>query len=146
MEIRSANLSDLESIHALLAGAGLPADGVADHLGTFLVCEDREEVIAVGGLEVFSDVALVRSVAVIEARRGGGTGSRICRALIARARELGVSHCYLLTETAEGFFASLGFSPIAREEAPPAIRSTREFSELCPESCRLMRLEGPGGG
>jgi hypothetical protein len=43
-----------------------------------------------------------------------------------------------LTEIAEAFFARRGFDRLARERAPPAIRSTQEFGELCAASCALM--------
>jgi amino-acid N-acetyltransferase len=44
----------------------------------------------------------------------------------------------LLTTTAEDFFRALGYARIARELAPEAIRTTREFSSLCPASSVVM--------
>jgi amino-acid N-acetyltransferase len=134
MHVRAATAADLAAIDALLTEARLPANDVRDHLATFLVGERDDTVVAAAGLEVCGDVALVRSVVVHPSHRGRGLGERLCTALLARARALGVTHCYLLTETAPGFFTSLGFAEASRAAAPPAIQATREFAELCPAS------------
>lgn len=49
-----------------------------------------------------------------------------------------VRRLFLLTTTADQFFARHGYSQIAREEVPNSIRSTREFAEICPASSILM--------
>jgi N-acetylglutamate synthase-like GNAT family acetyltransferase len=45
---------------------------------------------------------------------------------------------YLLTMTAEGFFARRGYLRIARGSAVPEIQATSEFTLLCPDSSVLM--------
>ena len=45
---------------------------------------------------------------------------------------------YLLTTTAERFFAQRGYVRIARGSVVPAIQATREFTRLCPDSSTLM--------
>jgi N-acetylglutamate synthase-like GNAT family acetyltransferase len=135
---RAARRTDLEAIRSLLADAGLPPDGVAERLATFLVADLEGAVVAVGGLEVSAPVALLRSVVVSPDRRCRGVGASLCSRLLDGARALGVQRCYLLTETAEAFFERLGFETAPREQAPEAIRSTDEFARLCPESARLM--------
>jgi amino-acid N-acetyltransferase len=45
---------------------------------------------------------------------------------------------FLLTTTAEGFFARLGYLHATRDVAPPAIRSTKEFAGICPASSAFM--------
>ncbi len=54
------------------------------------------------------------------------------------ARSQGVRDVYLLTTTAEDFFARRGYVRIGREKAPRTIRSTREFADLCPASSAFM--------
>jgi amino-acid N-acetyltransferase len=51
---------------------------------------------------------------------------------------MGVEVVYLLTTTAESFFAHRGYRRIERSQAPESIRSTREFSEICPASSAFM--------
>lgn len=64
-------------------------------------------------------------------------------ALVAKAeghaKAHGVEEVYLLTTTAEGFFARLGYERVEREGAPESIRGTKEFSSICPSSAVLMR-------
>ena len=50
----------------------------------------------------------------------------------------GVDDLYLLTETAEPFFAKRGYGAIPRADAPAAIAATEELSSLCPDSAVLM--------
>lgn len=90
------------------------------------------------GLEVYGDVALLRSLAVVPARRDAGAGT----ALLAHAEQFaharGVGAIYLLTTTAEAYFAARGYERVPRESAPPAIRATREFAGICPASSAFM--------
>jgi N-acetylglutamate synthase-like GNAT family acetyltransferase len=55
-----------------------------------------------------------------------------------QAKASGIRELYLLTTTAETFFAKRGFLRAPRDSAPPAIRATREFSGICPASSAFM--------
>ena len=46
---------------------------------------------------------------------------------------------YLLTTTAEDFFARRGYVRIARDEAPETIRAAREFADIYPAGSAIMR-------
>ncbi len=130
-----AKAADLDRIVTLLSKAHLPTEGVAEILDSFLVIRDQGIVVAAGVVERHGEDGLLRSVVVDPARQGLGLGKQIASALIASEhRDL-----YLLTETAESFFARLGFKLIARDEAPPALRASEEFRCLCPESASFMR-------
>jgi amino-acid N-acetyltransferase len=61
--------------------------------------------------------------------------------VLAQTRAAGVSTAYLLTTTADEFFADLGFEEIPRETVPPSIQTTTEFSDLCPETAVCMKRE-----
>ena len=67
-----------------------------------------------------------------------GMGSALLDYAEQFALSRGVRTLYLLTTTAEGFFVRRGYSTAARENAPPAIRSTREFAGICPASSAFM--------
>ena len=90
------------------------------------------------GLEILEETGLLRSVAVDEAHRGTGLGKELVEAMEEHARKQGVQELYLLTETAEGFFAGLGYRKLSREDAPPGIAGTAQFAELCPASSCFM--------
>jgi N-acetylglutamate synthase-like GNAT family acetyltransferase len=137
--IRSAEPRDLEAACALLAASGLPTDDVAEHFASFVVASRDGRLVGVAGLERHGALGLVRSVAVAPGLRGERLGRALCDELFARAKQAGVRELHLLTEHAAGFFVQLGFAPEAREDAPPAIRATRQFTSLCPASAQLMR-------
>lgn len=94
--------------------------------------------VACGGIVYCDAHALLRSVAVADAARKSGKGRAIVNHLLERARLNNLRDMWLLTETAEPFFAALGFERRARDEAPSAIRATSQFSRLCPSSSTLM--------
>jgi amino-acid N-acetyltransferase len=138
--IRPARAGDVTTIEALLESVNLPADGVGPHLGDFL-CLDRDgEIIGTVGLEVYGEEALLRSLAIADHSQGQGFGGRLYRAIIERAKTRGVSVLFLLTETAEAFFASKGFERVSRDSAGAGVQSSEEFSHLCPQSAACMRL------
>ncbi len=70
--------------------------------------------------------------------RAAGTGSALVRHAETYALTHGVRRIFLLTTTAEAFFARRGYGRIAREHAPESIRTTREFADICPASSALM--------
>lgn len=53
----------------------------------------------------------------------------------------GIERLWLLTETAEPFFARLGFERVSREMAPPTIQLTSEFGSVCAASASCMMLK-----
>lgn len=67
-----------------------------------------------------------------------GIGSRILTAVEAMASDLRSERLHLLTTTAELFFARHGFVVADRASAPPAIRRTREFADVCPASAAYL--------
>lgn len=137
--IAHARQSDLIGIRWLLDVEELPsADITDDALKHFLVYRDRSGVAGVVGLETYGDCALLRSLVVTSEHMGRGLGRHLMTAAEELAAELAVRSIYLLTTTAQAFFEHMGFRCIGREEAPPAIQTTREFASLCPATAALM--------
>ena len=58
--------------------------------------------------------------------------------LESSARQSGVSDLYLLTLTAQEFFAKRGYHVIARKDVPATIQASAEFMSLCPASAACM--------
>ncbi len=131
---------DREAVIALVAGSGLHVEDLTEEmLRDFIVARKAGELAGVVGLEVHGPDALVRSLAVSEACRGRGLGSKLAASAEKAARSRGVSTLYLLTMTAEGFFTGRGYEIWDRSRAPEPIRATAEFSRLCPDSAVCMR-------
>jgi amino-acid N-acetyltransferase len=123
----------------LLAAANLPtADLTAAHCEHFFLAGPPEQAVGLIGLELFDDVALLRSLVVVPERRGTGAGSALLAQAEGYARANGVRSLYLLTTTAEPFFTKQGYEHAPRDSAPAAIRATREFAGICPASSAFM--------
>jgi len=130
---------DEADVRRLLAEADLPtSDLTPEKLGNFFACERAGQLVAIAGLELHGAEGLLRSVVVSPRSRSQGLGAMLVAHAEEVARSGGVAHLYLLTNTAERFFSRLGYARAAREAAPAAIRSTSEFSALCPASAVLM--------
>lgn len=130
---------DFDAARALLESAGLPVEDLTPaHCEHFFHLGNTREPTALVGIELSGDVALLRSLVVTASARGSGTGSRLLRHAEAYAKQRGVSRIYLLTTTAAGFFAKRGYLLAERSQAPDEIRSTREFSGICPASSTFM--------
>ena len=137
LTIRPANRADLETAVGFLRDAGLPvSDLSADHLA--FVAEFNGRFSGVIGLETCGDVGLLRSLLVASESRRGGIGPALVTALEVSCIADGMNELWLLTIDAEQFFSRLGYEIRDRSQAPDVIRSTPEFSGLCPGDAHLM--------
>ncbi len=136
---RAATPLDTQAIEALLNIAQLSAGGIDVNPENFSVAAENGTLVGVAGLEdCGGNIGLLRSVAVLPEYRNRGIAAELCRRMMAHARQSGISALYLLTTTAQGYFAKLGFAAINRTETPEAIRETQQFRELCPDSAIIM--------
>jgi amino-acid N-acetyltransferase len=127
---------------ALLSSAGLPSEDLTQqHCDGFFYIGPEAAPAGLVGLELFGEVALLRSLVVSAGLRDSGAGSRLLAHAENHARTRGVKNLYLLTTTAEEFFARRGYARADRGHAPPAIRATREFSGICPASSAFMHKQ-----
>jgi amino-acid N-acetyltransferase len=128
------------AVKQLLEEARLPTSDLTEaHLEHFLGCGENGALEGVVGLELYPPLALLRSLAVTSISRSRGLGATLLAEAERYARSREVKEIYLLTTTAERFFARAGYERIQREAAPQAIRETQEFSSLCPASSAFMR-------
>ncbi len=139
--VAPARAEDLAAVLALLGEASLPQAGVAEHFAHFLVARADGRIVGAVGMEPYGASALLRSLVVAPAWRGRGLGRTLAERLLAEMRAGGARRVVLLTETAAGFFSTLGFERIAREEADPAVRASVEFTTACCQSAACMRLD-----
>jgi amino-acid N-acetyltransferase len=130
--VAAATISDVPAIAALLRSAELPHEEFALHLAHFLVARDGHgNVIGAIGAEVHAPDALLRSLVVAPVFRGFGLGDTLLRQLENAASGWGVERWWLLTTTAEKFFAARRFVVSPRASAPLRIRKTKQFSGDC---------------
>jgi amino-acid N-acetyltransferase len=146
VEISAAAQKDISAITALLRAADLPHTDFRDHLQHFLVVRRGSEIVGAIGFELHGADALLRSLVVAPTLRGAGLGGGLVNQLTKAARAKEVERFFLLTTTAEAFFAKRGFRKIGRETVPASIAGTKEFNSLCPVSavCMMRNLKTAG--
>lgn len=126
----------------LLASNGLPVSDLTDlSAPDCLVATIEDHVVGAVGLQIFGPYALLRSLVVADDQRGHGLGGELVDRIESLARDRGIKQLFLLTTTAESFFAQRGYSSADRQSAPDAIRGTQEFSSLCPASSAFMHKD-----
>ncbi len=138
-KFRAAQPADWKSVSELLATYHLPLDGVQDHLATFQLAFENDQLVGTAGLEVYGEVALLRSVAV--ATQGKGLGQQLVKSIIQMAAESNIKQLVLLTTTAVGYFPRFGFRQVQRSAVPETVMHSVEFQDACPESATVMLLD-----
>lgn len=139
MDIKILENNDLTAIFRLLNHYNLITQDIDFNNQYFLGLKQQQNCIAIGALEFYRPYALIRSVAVSEKEKHKGYAKQICKALFQHALSENIIELYLLTETAEEFFSRQGFEIIDRNTAPQIIKSTSQFSTLCPDDARVMK-------
>jgi N-acetylglutamate synthase-like GNAT family acetyltransferase len=128
-----------DGVGAALVKAGLPADDIGDPYVLLWRFETYEDVpIGFGGLEIYGDDALLRSVVTLPPLRQVGMGAAIVAALEAEAQARRCRAVYLLTTSDADFFTRLGYRPCARDDVPEGLRASRQFAALCPPTATAM--------
>ena len=127
-----------DALRAALAKAGLPTEDVNQPEHLFWRFEVDDMPVGFGGLEPHRDVALLRSVVTLPPLRRRGIGRAIVEVLETEAMARNARAVFLLTTDAAPFFARLGYAPCGREDVPPTIRATAQFTTLCPQTATVM--------
>ena len=131
--------AELPAVRALLAASDLPTDDIDDASIWLVAAFDNDALVGVVGLQACGAVGLLRSLAVAPGHRDRGVAGALCERVfeLARAREM--ESLWLLTTSAKDYFTRHGFEAVPRDEAPEAIRTTAQFTALCPSSAHVMR-------
>lgn len=127
----------------LVTCAGLPGvPETADAPASVLVAVDdrggSSSVLATAATVPAGAGAVLRSVAVRQDVRGRGLGALIVAAALRRARSSGAPHVVAFTETAERFFAEMGFRRVDRASLPPEVRDGEHGSGGCATATAMM--------
>ena len=139
LEIRPAGPEDMGAIRVLLAVCLLPSQDLNDDRCTFFVAESERGIIGVCGAErCDSDISLLRSLGVMPGYRKQQIGRRLVQRVIGHAESQKVDRLYLLTETANNYFQTLGFVAIDRKKAPAELKSSPFLTQHLPSGAILM--------
>lgn len=137
-ELIRVNENLRQQVIELLQENNLPVSDLDDGKHLFALLQNGE-VVGTGGLELFNNCALLRSVSVKKDLQNRGLGKYINKELERMSKEKGIDCLYLLTTTAKDFFCHEGYEVVDREEAPELIKNTSEFSSVCPSTAVAMR-------
>jgi hypothetical protein len=122
-----------------LADAGLPTADLTEPGRRFFRFRDGcAEPVGFIGWELAGETALLRSLVVLPARRGEGWSRVMTDWALGQLGAAGIADVYAVTVTIETLAHRLGFSTIARTQAPPEIQASRQLVSLCPASAVLM--------
>jgi len=130
MEIRSAKISDVKAINALISSYAerdrmlfrSMAD-IYENLQAFTVAEADGSVVGCCVLEViWSNLAEIKSLAVDQTKKEKGIGRMLVTAAIEQAVRLGVPKVFALTLEPD-FFEKLGFEKVEKETLPMKVWS-----------------------
>ncbi len=141
IKIRSANQNDFDAVAILLSAEKLPVDDIDSSLNNFFAAVDGNEIVGAIGLEVYGKYGLLRSMITNSAYRNKGIAAKLVQRLFEHAQSLSLKEIYLLTETAEKYFANKGFAAVQRDHVPEAIKQSQEFSHVCPSTAIVMKKE-----
>ena len=143
MDLTYKRIGDPESFRKFqdqLRSCNLPADDLDFNRDLVVGYYEGDELIGTGALEIHGNYALLRSLSVRLGTRGRSIGSSITEYLLNQAASQNIKAVYLLTETAHEFFQRKGFRDVPRDEAPEEVKTSAEFSHLCPASAAVMML------
>lgn len=144
--VRPAAETDVESIERLLRQADVDSEGVGWRLAeTFVAATEHGDVVGTCAIELFGPFAHLRSVAVAPTVRGAHLGTMLCAHAAHAARAAaggGAEELFAVTETAGGFFESLGFEPRgSRTALPDPVAATPLIRDRCTEQAVVFRLD-----
>ena len=139
LTFEAASINEFDAVYRLLANNDLPVQDLKNHFSGFTVAKCGSALVGTVGLEVYGELALLRSLCVADSHRARRVGEALVSAAVKRASARGVRSLYLLTTSAARYFAALGFAPVERHDVPPPIQGTAQFSSLCPTSAVCMR-------
>jgi len=154
LKVEKARIEDIPKMHQFVnyfADKGdmlpRPLSELYENIRDFFVAREGGEVVACAALHVYwSDLAEVRTVAVVENRQRRGIGSRLVSACLEEAKRLGIPTVFTLANK-PAFFERLGFRRIDVMELPRKVWGEcyrcPKFPN-CDEVALIYRLEPLG--
>jgi amino-acid N-acetyltransferase len=140
MQIAPASQNSFAKAIRLLEKSGLPTDDL-DAGKQLFVAEEGDQVAGTVAVEYDFENALLRSLSVAEDKRDTGIAKRLVEFIEDYVRKQGVQNVYLLTTTARDFFLKRGYKTIDRNDVPDFIKTTAQYSILCPSTSTVMQKE-----
>jgi amino-acid N-acetyltransferase len=124
-QVEKAKITDVPQIHKLINGfaergqmLARPLSEIYESIRDFFVIRKDGQVVACAALHVsWSDLAEIRSVAVMEDKQKQGLGAKLVAACLKEAADLGIETIFCFTYQPE-FFKRQKFVDIDKAELP----------------------------
>lgn len=147
--IQKAEKQYIPIIFGILNSHDLPLEGIEEHLDHFLILAYKEEnssenttahegnnsfqnfaknTIGVVGLELYDEIALLRSLAVDRKFNGMGFGRILMTEIEIMAKELGIVKMYLFTNTAQEFMKYFGYEILDISNIDNRLKVSKEYT------------------
>jgi len=125
LSVEKATISNVVEMHRLInyfadkdEMLARPLSDIYENIRDYFVVRQGKQVTGCAALHVmWSDLAEVKSVAVVEDSQRQGIGSRLVEACLGEARLLGLPTVFCLTYKPD-FFQKFGFSEVDKMELP----------------------------
>jgi amino-acid N-acetyltransferase len=127
---RTARSDDVSAISAMIASEHLPPFFIEDFLDGFIVAELDGTMLACGGVEIYGECAVLRSIVVAPEARGLRLGRRIVELLVKLAIDRGAKDLYLFTMDAWAFWKHVGFADVALDEWREPARACWQYEYI----------------
>jgi len=126
--VEKARISDVTQMHQLINYFADKDEMLArslseiyENIRDYFVVRQDEQVIACGALHVmWSDLAEIKSLAVVEDKQRQGFGDQLVAVCLNEAKELGIPTVFCLTYK-PAFFERLGFTQVDKMELPQKV-------------------------
>ncbi|WP_163714763.1 arsenic resistance N-acetyltransferase ArsN2 [Mangrovibacterium lignilyticum] len=151
IQLQHSELSELQPLKGdelgkaseILKEANLPTTDLTEAPVQLFGLYRKNQLVAVGGLEMYGKSAILRSLAIQKAFRSNGVGSLLLSKIEKKATELQLSDLYLLTTTAEKFFDSHQYKKCHHDSCPKEIQQSQEFASICPSTAICLHKALP---
>jgi amino-acid N-acetyltransferase len=139
--IQEVTAAQLPAVITLLQKNKLPVQDIAAGQQHFWVATANGIIAGAIGAEQYGQYALLRSMATDVAHRNNGIAAQLVQQVFNFAQQQNFKAVYLLTETAEQYFAKKGFEKVNRDDTPESIKQSTEFAGVCPVSAVVMKKD-----
>ncbi|HES60080.1 MAG: GNAT family N-acetyltransferase [Calditrichaceae bacterium] len=136
MDLKNA---EIPFARELLKANGLPHTDIENGPVQLFSIEQDNQNTGIIGFEQYGKHGLLRSFVIEEHYRSKGLGAQVLSKFEKMVIKQGIKEFYLLTATANKFFARNDYSVFDRSAVPEFISKTTEFNSLCPSSAVCMR-------
>ena len=128
--IRKARIVDVRAIQGLIEGSASKGEmlhrslsEIYDNIRDFYVFQGNRSLLGTCALHIcWEDLAEIRSLTVLEDERRKGIGSKLVKACLREAKQLGIPKVFALTYESS-FFQKFGFGIVDKATLPHKVWS-----------------------